>query len=339
MPLPFIIAGLAVAAGVSGVGVGVSGAVKMNKAKNSMKLAQERNKENEERLKHDHESCSFVMDYLGKLEMEIGSSFRKFSNIFEKIKNAPKFKEINMDMKISIPTLDELKEHSVAADIVLGSLGGAGAGVAGGIAAAGGTSAAVMAVGTASTGTAISTLSGAAATNATLAALGGGSLAAGGGGMALGAAVLGTTTLGVGLLFGGIVLNAIGSKKSSKAEKAWKITTENEKKRILISQHLLKLKDLAESYSNSLEEVYYNYDEYLSELEKLVERENNYKNFSNSEKLILGNTVLLVRLLHEMCKVKFLNGSPKEDELQEINTDEINKKLKKADDTLLYLEE
>lgn len=49
--------------------------------------------------------------------------------------------------------------------------------------------------GIASTGTAISSLSGAAATNATLAALGGGSLAAGGGGMALGNAVLGGITV------------------------------------------------------------------------------------------------------------------------------------------------
>ena len=44
--------------------------------------------------------------------------------------------------------------------------------------------------GVASTGTAISTLSGAAATNAALAWLGGGALAAGGGGMAAGEAFL-----------------------------------------------------------------------------------------------------------------------------------------------------
>ena len=51
-------------------------------------------------------------------------------------------------------------------------------------------------VGVASTGTAISGLSGAAATNATLAWLGGGSLATGGGGMALGSIVLGGITVG-----------------------------------------------------------------------------------------------------------------------------------------------
>ena len=57
----------------------------------------------------------------------------------------------------------------------------------------------ISAVGTfglASTGTAISTLSGAAATNATLAWLGGGAIAAGGLGMTAGVVVLGGVTVG-----------------------------------------------------------------------------------------------------------------------------------------------
>lgn len=59
---------------------------------------------------------------------------------------------------------------------------------AGGLVACEAVTAAVGAFGTASTGTAIASLAGAAKTSATLAWLGGGSLAAGGGGMALGAA-------------------------------------------------------------------------------------------------------------------------------------------------------
>lgn len=71
---------------------------------------------------------------------------------------------------------------------------GVGAGVAGGMAVASLAPSAAMWIattfGTASTGTAISALSGAAATNAALAWLGGGALAAGGGGMAAGHAFL-----------------------------------------------------------------------------------------------------------------------------------------------------
>lgn len=64
-------------------------------------------------------------------------------------------------------------------------------GVSTGVGTALGTWALVSTYGAASTGTAISALSGAAATNATLAWLGGGSLAIGGGGMAAGTAVIG----------------------------------------------------------------------------------------------------------------------------------------------------
>lgn len=72
--------------------------------------------------------------------------------------------------------------------------------------------------GTASTGTAIGGLSGAAAWNATLAWLGGGSLAAGGGGMALGTLVLGGITVGPALMIGGFVLGGEGEKALTKAK-------------------------------------------------------------------------------------------------------------------------
>ena len=74
-----------------------------------------------------------------------------------------------------------------------------------------------MTFGTASTGTAISTLSGAAATNATLAALGGGSIASGGGGMAAGAAALNVVTLGPALLVTGFTVAGQGEKAKTRA--------------------------------------------------------------------------------------------------------------------------
>jgi hypothetical protein len=70
----------------------------------------------------------------------------------------------------------------------------------------------------ASTGAAISGLSGVAATNATMAFLGGGSLAAGGGGMALGAAALNFVTIGPGLLVAGFVTHAQGDKALTQAK-------------------------------------------------------------------------------------------------------------------------
>lgn len=110
---------------------------------------------------------------------------------------------------------EELQKAYVGAEVLLGALGGATLGTAGGFAAAGATTAAVTALGSASTGTAIASLSGAAATNATLAFLGGGSIAAGGGGIALGSAVLGASTLGMGVLLGGFIFNKKSEAKRS----------------------------------------------------------------------------------------------------------------------------
>ncbi len=72
----------------------------------------------------------------------------------------------------------------------------------------------VASYGVAGTGTSISALSGAAATKATLAWLGGGTIASGGGGMAVGSVVLSGMTLGVGTLI------AIGTKASFEMWKA-----------------------------------------------------------------------------------------------------------------------
>lgn len=67
-------------------------------------------------------------------------------------------------------------------------------------------------------GTAISALSGVAASNATLAFFGGGSLAAGGLGMAGGAAVLGGLVAGPALLVMGVIIGAKGGKNLEEAK-------------------------------------------------------------------------------------------------------------------------
>ena len=95
--------------------------------------------------------------------------------------------------------------------------GGAVAGTAGGALVAFGAYGAAQAFACASTGTAISSLSGAAASNATLAFFGGGSLAAGGLGMAGGAVVLGGLVAGPALMVMGLIAGAAAKKNLDKA--------------------------------------------------------------------------------------------------------------------------
>ena len=101
------------------------------------------------------------------------------------------FEEIEVERKVFSESQDFAREKLQAAR---DTAGGAGTGVATGIAVASMAPTAALWVattfGTASTGAAISTLSGAAATKAAIAWLGGGAIAAGGGGMAAGNALL-----------------------------------------------------------------------------------------------------------------------------------------------------
>ena len=96
-------------------------------------------------------------------------------------------------------------------------LGGTVSGAVAGALTAFGAYSGVMAFGAASTGTAIATLSGAAATNATLAFLGGGSLAAGGLGMAGGAMVLGGLVAAPALAVLGLFMGSSASKNLDNA--------------------------------------------------------------------------------------------------------------------------
>ena len=70
-------------------------------------------------------------------------------------------------------------------------------------------------LGVASTGTTISTLSGVALTNASLASIGGGALAAGGGGMTAGASVIG----GVSAVSGAAISAGVVTRKRSRSRK------------------------------------------------------------------------------------------------------------------------
>ncbi len=154
------------------------------------------------------------LETLGKTKLEVlDQSMNRFISTFEKIhsidlKDSPalnEFKSFSLD-KQSIVHIRKLS--NLASSALGGLIGGAGAGAL----AAFGAYSATMTFAAASTGTAIASLSGVAATNATLAFLGGGALAAGGGGMALGSTVLGGVVAGPAIAILGIVMNASASK-------------------------------------------------------------------------------------------------------------------------------
>jgi hypothetical protein len=168
-------------------------------------------------LEAQHDATSEALASLGQAELAAyDGPLRQFANAFAQLKNVT-IADIETD---SLPpaiaeydtSVDAIDFRGVDAMKTLAAGGGAGA-LSGFV-----TMAAVGTFASASTGTAIAGLSGAAATNATLAWLGGGSLAAGGGGMAAGAIVLGGLVAAPVLAVGGLVVHQKGRAALAKAQ-------------------------------------------------------------------------------------------------------------------------
>jgi hypothetical protein len=149
-------------------------------------------------------------DYGARKLRAFNGGIADFIDAFGQLKNVEGIGSPELDKLVqgdfTTASLEGLKrDYQLLMDSGLGLGAGLGSGAALAFGAYNGT----MLLASASTGTAISTLSGVAATNATLAWLGGGSLAAGGFGMAGGTLVLGGLVAGPALAIFGYV---VGSK-------------------------------------------------------------------------------------------------------------------------------
>ena len=333
MPLPLFLGIGAAIAGIAGIGTAVYGAAKMSNANDTMKAAKHIQEQSVAKVEKTNKKASQSMDALGKKELEALESFKEFSDLIEKIHNRPDFKVFDSEsVKLPEYNPEEIRRVSVGAGVLMGGLSGAALGTAGGFAAAGATTAAVMALGTASTGTAIASLSGAALTNATLAALGGGAIAAGGGGIALGTTVLGATTLGVGLLVGGLIFSVTGSSLSSKADEAFAQAKKAEKQAKQICDYLGKLQSAADKYYSAVNMVYCVYRRHLSALDAVVtfNQRTDWCEFTDNEKMLTQNLVLLVQLLYKMCQVKLVLTSTDKNGLNVVNVTEMENSIATA---------
>lgn len=165
------------------------------------------------------ETVARLADWLERNEHLVKRiDFKKIDGVRIEVPNAPAFSAGVEDITTGVS----------------GLIGAVGAGASAQAAALWG----VSTFATASTGTAITSLSGAAAQNAVLAWFGGGSLAAGGGGVAAGSAVLGAVTVVPGLLIGGLTVGVIGARTRTKLED-YAARTEVEIKQLFLTHELL----------------------------------------------------------------------------------------------------
>ena len=210
MPIPLIIGAAALVAGGYGVKKGLDAKSDFDRAERIGNRAKERHENAVRSLDEEKDKTNRLFTELGKLKVNIFSS--QIKHLVDVIKRSKKARSSLKDFDQQINDLDlpEMEAMVLSGlEIEKGLASGAVSGALMGLGAYG----SVGLLASASTGTAIASLSGVAATNATLAWLGGGSLAAGGFGIAGGTAVLGGIVAGPAIAITGLVL-------ASKAEKA-----------------------------------------------------------------------------------------------------------------------
>ncbi|MGX6591745.1 hypothetical protein [Cetobacterium ceti] len=155
--------------------------------------------------------------------------------------------------------------------------------------------------GVASTGTAISALSGAAATNAALAWLGGGALAAGGGGMAAGSALLTLAgPIGWGIAGAGLIGSGLFASSKNK-----KIAEEANEQRYEIEVGIRKLKLNVEKI-DGLIKLITDHSRGVKQILRTLEISApiNYKDYSMEEKQLLASLINHVQGLGKLINKK-----------------------------------
>lgn len=238
MPIfvPILLGVAALGAAGFGVKKGIDAKDDFDRAKNIGEDAKYRHEKAVKAIEQEREKTNEYFVNLGLLKANIFSD--QIARLIQEVKKKKYAKSLlkNFEQEIEGLNLPEMEKMVVAsAELSTGVLSSAASGALAGLGAYG----TVGALASASTGTAIASLSGVAATNATLAWLGGGSLAAGGLGMAGGTVVLGGVVAGPAIAVLGMVMasqaeKALTQARAYEAEVDEKIETINAMKIVLL---------------------------------------------------------------------------------------------------------
>lgn len=311
MPLPLLLIGLALGTGLIGLGKGVKAASDTSKARRIRGDSEEEFKKAEEKMRRAKSAAKKQLETLGETKLRAwDQQLGRFVTLFERLRNVELKGRVTGEMKlirVSQSELGEIKEISLHASEVLGGgIASAGAGALAGFGAYGG---ATM-LASASTGTAISSLSGVAATNATLAWFGGGSLASGGLGMAGGTMVLGGLVAGPALMVGGIALSAAAKKKLAEARKDAAKARKAIAKLNRVSTTLRSIKKIAKQFDDFICQLLPYVDDNLDALDEVIARSGvRYPSFRAREKRVVFLAVAHVDLLKQVLQTPLLGDN------------------------------
>ncbi len=312
MPFPFLLIGIAVATGSFGVGKTIKAGFDQSKATDINLEADVIVKSASMKIEKCRKNCGAAIDNLGTCKINIlDNSIKPFINEFEKLNHVElvESKGLNELQKIMLDkkSFTELKALQSMATSMIGGL--ASGAVAGALTAFGAYGAAsTFAV--ASTGTAIASLSGAAATNATLAFFGGGALSAGGGalGVAGGSAVLGGLVAGPALAVLGVVVGAKASANKDKAYSNLAKAKEFKEEMAVASKMCIGIRKRANMFYRFLLSLNAVFEPLTYEMSEIIRRRGaDFREFSNEEKNTVAEAMAIAGAIKSILDTALLD--------------------------------
>ncbi|EEZ39146.1 hypothetical protein [Photobacterium damselae] len=301
MPLPFILAGAAAVVAGYGAKKGYDGYQDKTAANEILESAKNRYEIEKEAFDYTNDKTTESLTKLGELQLQIGEDFQSFRTIAKSL--LEKMNEnSSKDIVIDFPQhkLNKIDGLALSTTAYMGKVAGAGvAGAAAAYAVYGG----VMALAAASTGTPIAALSGAAAYNATMAAIGGGSLAAGGFGMAGGAMVLGGVVAAPIIAIAGWAFASHAEEALSDARKVRDEVDDAVDKMNKGSEQLAKTRAYVENIYTETSRIHSEfcvYFEHLKEMEQYINRGNDLDKVSNEVILTIQNGYQIAAILTDI---------------------------------------
>ena len=296
MPIPLLFIAAGVGTGLVGVGKGIKAGIDQKEANDTNYAAERRIERSTKKANTARENCGQAIDALGQRKVTVlNESIREFINEFEKINHVELSESAGLNelqkMVVDKKSFSDLKElQGMASSMV----GGIATGAMAGALTAFGAYGAAGALATASTGTAIASLSGAAATNATLAFFGGGSLAAGGLGVAGGTAVLGGLVAGPAIAVLGFVAGSKAAKNLDMANANWAKAKDFEEEMNAIADVCYGIRRRADMFNRFLLRLQTVFDPLIYEMTQIIQNKGtDYRNFSESDRKCIASAMAL----------------------------------------------
>ncbi|RLA79445.1 MAG: hypothetical protein DRG78_12960 [Epsilonproteobacteria bacterium] len=332
MPIPIILGGLALSMAGYGAKKGYDAYEDNDTADKYNKRAKNIYDEATDKLLTSREKTNQNFKNIGKLKASIyEDTLGDFVEIFSNIKNVDF--EDNLNLGINLPNdyqkMIELKTSVLdIKEIIGGGLAALGGGAAAGFGAFG----SVGLLATASTGTAIGGLSGIAATNATLAWLGGGSIATGGGGIALGTTILGGIAFAPILAVGGAIFAAKAEEAKFNSYANFDKAEASAKEMEVTTIVLKEISTRIEEFANILKPLDEIFEDYIEKMEDIVDESNDYSKYSDDNKKVILITVSIAQTIKNICDAPIIDEEGKV-------TRKSKRVIKKAKKFILKLEE